>query len=733
MDVLRTQLIYEFGGFQLDLGQRVLISPDGKPHFLSARLFETLLYLVEHRGELIDKESLLKAAWPNVVVEENSLSQCISALRRMLGERPGEHRFIVTEPGRGFRFVAEVAALPPPAQVPPTHGISAAMAAPSLQPEGAVNHHRWTRARLAIAAIAASLLAAGAIAFLKRADQPVTSPSEYAQLTDFADSATAPALSPDGRMVAFIRGGTAFLGRGQIYVKLLPAGEPIRLTNETRQIFAPTFTPDGTRVAYSVVEAASNGVAWETWTVPVSGGEATRLLPNASGLTWIGDRTVLFSELKTGLHMGIVTATEDRAGRREIYFPAHERAMAHFSYASPDRRQILLVEMDRRAQWQRCRLVPFDGHDAGRQVGPVGRCTSAAWSPDGKWMYFGVEIEGQSHLWRQRAPNGTPEQVTFGPSQEESIAVMPDGRAFITSVGIQQNTVWMHAAGGEQQITSEGFATSPQLSADGARVYYLLRQNSMPSTYGFWSGAPSELWCVELSSGKRERLLPGFSVIDYDISRDGKDVVFSIAPNAGPSQIWLAPLDRRTPPRALVQNGDQPAFGAEGEILFRFLDEKVNYLFRVRRDGSHAERVLAAPILNFLSVAPDGAFVTVFSGEGDDAETVLIDVRTGTRKRIGSGLRTSRWSIDGRYFYIAVSETGLHSSGSTLAIPLATAGAVAEITPGLGAATNDPRRPPLPQGAQMLEHSGIHLASDPSSYVFVRSELKRNLFKVPLH
>lgn len=75
MDVLRTHLIYQFGGFQLDLRQRALIPPDGKPQFLSASVFETLLYLVERRGELVDKDSLMKAVWPNVVVEENSLSQ----------------------------------------------------------------------------------------------------------------------------------------------------------------------------------------------------------------------------------------------------------------------------------------------------------------------------------------------------------------------------------------------------------------------------------------------------------------------------------------------------------------------------------------------------------------------------------------------------------------------------------------------------------------------------------
>jgi TolB-like protein len=100
---------YEFEGFQLDIQQRLLLSgPERRPVPLPPKVFDTLLYMVERRGELLDKSTLLEAIWPHVVVEENSLNQNVSALRRVLGETPGEHRFIVTEPGRGYRFVAEV-------------------------------------------------------------------------------------------------------------------------------------------------------------------------------------------------------------------------------------------------------------------------------------------------------------------------------------------------------------------------------------------------------------------------------------------------------------------------------------------------------------------------------------------------------------------------------------------------------------------------------------------------
>ena len=70
---------------------------------------------------------------------------------------------------------------------------------------------------------------------------------------------------------------------------------------------------------------------WDTWTVPVLGGQPVRLLPNASGLTWIGDHQVLFSEIKSGFHMGLVTATDSRAAWREIYFPPDEHGTARYS------------------------------------------------------------------------------------------------------------------------------------------------------------------------------------------------------------------------------------------------------------------------------------------------------------------------------------------------------------------------------------------------------------------
>lgn len=98
---------YEFGPFRLDVAKR-LLHREGQPVALTSRLFETLLVLVENNGRLVGKDELMTKLWPDTVVEEANLTVNVSALRKALGESTKEHRYIVTVPGRGYRFVADV-------------------------------------------------------------------------------------------------------------------------------------------------------------------------------------------------------------------------------------------------------------------------------------------------------------------------------------------------------------------------------------------------------------------------------------------------------------------------------------------------------------------------------------------------------------------------------------------------------------------------------------------------
>ncbi len=125
------QAMYRFNGFRLDAVRRLLLGADGQPIALKPKVFATLLYLVERPGELVAKEALLEAVWPHVVVEDNNLNKAISTLRQVLGETRGEHRFIVTEPGQGYRFVAGVEAMPSVSTEPLAASAEAAVVAPT--------------------------------------------------------------------------------------------------------------------------------------------------------------------------------------------------------------------------------------------------------------------------------------------------------------------------------------------------------------------------------------------------------------------------------------------------------------------------------------------------------------------------------------------------------------------------------------------------------------------------
>jgi DNA-binding winged helix-turn-helix (wHTH) protein len=104
--------LYEFGNFRLDADRRLLTSRrDGTAVALPARVFDTLLCFVERPGRLLSKSLLLETIWPDVRVEENSLSRNVSILRRALGDDSATARFIMTDQGRGYRFVAEVRAI----------------------------------------------------------------------------------------------------------------------------------------------------------------------------------------------------------------------------------------------------------------------------------------------------------------------------------------------------------------------------------------------------------------------------------------------------------------------------------------------------------------------------------------------------------------------------------------------------------------------------------------------
>jgi Tol biopolymer transport system component len=559
--------------------------------------------------------------------------------------------------------------------------------------------------------------------------RPATVSNEWVRLTNLPDSASQPALSPDGRMLAFIRGPDTFVTSGEVYVKALPDGDPVQLTRDATSKMSPVFSPDGLRIAYTV----SISGQWDTWVLPVIGGQAHPWLANASGLTWLDKHRLLFSEVKDGdIHMAIVAADESRGNAHDVYVPAGPRGMAHRSYPSPDGRWALIVEMDR-GRWLPCRLVPLSGGSAGRPVGPPGAaCTFAAWTPDGKWMLLNVSPRGAFHVWRQRFPDGEPEQMTSGWTEEEGLAIDPDGRSFLTSVGQRQSVVWLHQQNSERQISLEGYSYDAKFSPDAKHLCYRILKGTVPVS------DPSELRIVDLEAGRDEALLPGLALSNYpgrayDISPDGQWVVAPAPDKDGHSQIWLAPLDRRLPPHSMPGvNGDSAFFAGDDAIVFRSLQGPSAFVYRAGLDGTGPARVSDEVIAGIIGVSPDGQWVLARTM---DRSVRAIPLRGGASLPVLVGMVSGDSHVAWAQDKIAISlpaEFGSITSGlrgKTFVLPL-TRGQVFPQMPG-GGFRSEADLAATP-GVTVMEGYDVTIGPTPGTYAYSRQSVQRNVYRIPI-
>lgn len=650
-----------FDNFELDLRSGE-VRKNGTRIRLQAQPFQLLVLLLENAGVVVTREEICRELWAadTFVDFEHGLAAAVNKIREALSDSADNPRYIETLPKRGYRFIGRIrpeAALTIPVAEPQrlqgTSGVRAALE--PIRPEeatpAAAPAARLGRRGVAIGAVALILLAAGAVPWLraKRSAFPAASQQSLIQLTDFADSAVSPALSPDGRILAFIRGPDTFMTDGQIYVKLLPGGQPVQLTHDSLVKMSPQFSPDGSTVAYTVFAFSK----FDTWTVPVLGGEPRLMLPNTEGLTWIDSGNLLFSEFVSGIHMAVATSTSTRDRVRYAYVPPRERGMAHRSALSPDRKWMLVVEMDN-GGWLPCRLVRFDGSSPSKPVGPQqAACTYVAWSPDQAWMYFSSNAGGRFHIWRQRFPDGEPQQVTSGVTEEEGIAVAPDGASLITSSGLTESTLWVRDTKGERQISSDGYAQFPKFSRDGKKLYFLVYRQAVST-----QSSGGELWAADLETGRRQRLLPDTLMSDYDVTPDGAEVVFSVADTEHRSHLWLASLNFGFPPRQFVSpvNEDQPRWDSAGYIYFRAAEGQSNFLYRMRKDGSERVRLLHDPILDLQALSPSGrwAIVAQAKSQGPAGRILASPLDGGTPVTLCPGYCVAQWTPDEKSFSVAL-------------------------------------------------------------------------------
>jgi hypothetical protein len=288
-------------------------------------------------------------------------------------------------------------------------------------------------------------------------------------------------------------------------------------------------------------------------------------------------------------------------------------------------------------------------------------------------------------------------------------------------MALQNTSLWIHDSKGEHQISLEGNTVQPRFTPDGEKLLCRIVKEA-PGENRFFRDL-GEIRVVDLKSGRSEPLARGFQVLDYDISPDGRHVVIETADSEGKPRLWLAPLDRSSPPQRIPNvEGGSPRFVAGGDIVFRGAEgttraeRATKFLYRVHPDGTGIKKVLERPIAQLMGVSLDGRWVSAFAPHLNEA----FPLDGGASVTIGAP--DVGWLPGAVWF-------GTSDLKSTYIVPLAPGQILPRIP--AGGFHSDTEIARLP-GARKIDAQPLSPGPSPEVYAFYRGTTQRNLYRIPI-
>jgi Tol biopolymer transport system component/DNA-binding winged helix-turn-helix (wHTH) protein len=297
-----------FDNFEVNLRSGE-VRKDGARIRLQAQPFQLLVLLLENAGEVVTREEICRNLWPtNTFVDfEHSLAAAVNKIREALGDAADNPRYIETLPKRGYRFIGKIKHEPPVVMTAPNAQGSVAFVVESVLASVPAARPKisW---KWVIGLIPASVVVAAALAFVRYSPRPSDSPPmTIVPFTSYPGLENAPSFSPDGSRIAFSwdNGSGTRTGGPQydLYVKAIGSETVLRLTNHPSDWISSAWSPDGTQIAFHRLAADDNGI----YVVPALGGPERKLLAThapyaaAAPLSWSPDEKWLaFADTENG-------------------------------------------------------------------------------------------------------------------------------------------------------------------------------------------------------------------------------------------------------------------------------------------------------------------------------------------------------------------------------------------------------------------------------------------------
>ena len=645
--------------------------------------------------------------WHGTVVEENNLARNISTLRKVLDDTPGENRFIVTIPGRGYQFVGDVEeAVAPPSNAPAASLPPIGVADPPTATEAPLPlppHSRqapaasWIGFRvLAVVVVLGTLAVVGYAIRAGRTprDQPASPSYQIWQLTFDSGLQGEPSWSPDGRMVAFSSDRS---GNLDIWIQAVDGGNPVQVTMSPSHDWQPDWSTDSRSLVFRS-ERGGGGL----YVVPILGGAEQQIATFGYHPRWSPDGTRILFERSNfqGRVLGAkelyTVAPGDRTPRKVLSAFLNEFGSFRTAWHRDSKRISVWGNhlKDGRTFW----TVPLDGSGAPvkSELAPVVRerfkeakvrfadgddlPLSFVWSPSGDALYFEGTSRGVRNIWKVEVEASTlqwrlgPHRLTTGADVNAGISLSRDGQKLAFAVRDDRIRLWsfqIDAASGRvvgagEPITAPGFdALSPVLSRDGTQLIY-----------GAERGGTQELRRKSIADGRDTLVVPGddFQRVGPVWSYDNNRVMYLRSRRDNTSESELVTVPASGGQEQVLRTAEQvdrlfdwsadgawilaaawPRTGAPFELVLLPADATSGVGRRVLASDSQSNLWKAR-----LSADQRWVVFTVPTEPGASA-VYAVPVAGGDRVKITSGVffdDRPRWSPDGRIVYFLSSRSG---------------------------------------------------------------------------